>query len=453
MSEKYSGAQTGLTVENIADLRALYGPRPNDAFDAVASNDSSATATSLATGSSVEADLTTAKDVDVYSFRATTTQPLTISLGTAGKSLLVARVSVYDANQQLLASTSAVDPTSGNLQVTLPTIAGENYFVRVEAADADFAVGGYRLNVGQLKNDLGSQSEELLATETRVDTRSLAASLPLNSRGNGYLTSSLAAAQDVDVYSLQVPRNSNGRFVLTVSAWALGTSAVNPIVTLSDAGGKQIATNVLKNDSAGWTLEIDRVKPGQQLFVTVTHEPGSAGQSGDYALAVNVREGGEKIKSQASGTLTPKKNIDFVTLKITEKSLFHFELAGTMSGNGGSSNVQLALFDSANRLVFATSSGTGLTVSQDVWLGAGVYTVRIAAFSANGDFANVRYTLDGYSRSDSVGLGLIDPTLTPIGTKTTPTVEPIHTFFDPKPTTFSTSLLIIDDYYTGTWGR
>src|SRR5262249_54098812 len=117
--ESYTGPRQGLSGGDIANLRALYGPRLPDDFEGSTGHDTAATATSLGLLSSnsslalsATADVTTPQDRDWYSFRT----PLTLGGGqillrTTGVSLLTARLSVYDGSGSLMGSAAATDPT------------------------------------------------------------------------------------------------------------------------------------------------------------------------------------------------------------------------------------------------------------------------------------------------------------------------------------------------------
>src|SRR5205085_7676040 len=136
----------------ISDLQAQYGVRSPDDLDVRASNDRMGSASSLSlTGTSggIEADITTTSDVDFYKF----TTPL-ITLGISGigidvqtsdRSMLLSAVKVYDGSGRLITSSTASDPTNGDLVVQIPNIRPlSTYYVSVNAGSQDmFGVGSY----------------------------------------------------------------------------------------------------------------------------------------------------------------------------------------------------------------------------------------------------------------------------------------------------------------------
>ncbi len=147
MNETY-GAATGLSAGDVQAVQSLYGPRAADKFEGRSGNDTLATATALEPKKLVEADLTTAGDVDVYHFKNSggATKLATVSLQTAGLSLLAAKLEVLDAAGRVVASTAAGNAQGGDLSVQFQAAAGATYYARVSAADGgSFGVGSYRI--------------------------------------------------------------------------------------------------------------------------------------------------------------------------------------------------------------------------------------------------------------------------------------------------------------------
>src|SRR5439155_14606890 len=125
MQEAY-GYRTGLGASDIAAVRALYGARTPDAFDAAGGNDSMSRASAmpsspagngqlLATG-----DVSSTADVDYYKF---TTTPLLSALGVvvrlkaSGISLLTPSVTVYDSWGRVVGSAATTDPLNNDVTV------------------------------------------------------------------------------------------------------------------------------------------------------------------------------------------------------------------------------------------------------------------------------------------------------------------------------------------------
>src|SRR5262249_9545324 len=106
------GTYPGPYADDIAGVKAMYGARRPDAYDAAAPNDTLATATPLTLsygGIIINADITTMADVDYYKVTAPsgTDGTLTVSVDARNLSLFDPKVSVYDSSGTLLATASA----------------------------------------------------------------------------------------------------------------------------------------------------------------------------------------------------------------------------------------------------------------------------------------------------------------------------------------------------------
>ncbi len=146
-----TGVYPGLTADDIAGIRAIYGARLPDNFDAGAANDSLGSATSVALDSTgtaaLTADMTTRTDVDYFRVVAPTAFDGTLSVAVDARnhSLLAPKISVYDAAGNLLATVSGTFGTVAAVNLTGLT-PGQTYFVAADGATTDaFAVGAYKL--------------------------------------------------------------------------------------------------------------------------------------------------------------------------------------------------------------------------------------------------------------------------------------------------------------------
>src|SRR5262249_35114136 len=120
----YTGVKTGLTSGDVADIQSQYGTRSADAYDAAGSNGSYASATNLGvalSGLTLQADVTTASDVDYYRFSVPVLAPavvgLTIKVTTSGLSTLTPTLDVFDATGSPVGSASSCDPLNGDLTI------------------------------------------------------------------------------------------------------------------------------------------------------------------------------------------------------------------------------------------------------------------------------------------------------------------------------------------------
>src|SRR5262249_30558370 len=125
MWSSYNGVKSTLRSDDIAGIQAAYGgARRPDVNDAILPNGSVATATDLAsqvradlTAAVTGLDITTRTDVDYYTFLAPagTGSTLTVTIQTAGLSMLTPTVTVYAADgSTVLGSASAAGSLGGS---------------------------------------------------------------------------------------------------------------------------------------------------------------------------------------------------------------------------------------------------------------------------------------------------------------------------------------------------
>jgi hypothetical protein len=146
MNAAYTGVHGGLSADDIAGIRAVYSlglPRAQDVYDAVLSNGSFTTATSLTalvdppclTALVTGLDVTTTADADYYSVLAPvgTSGTFQLQVQSSGLSLLAPKVTVYAADQvTVLGSATATGTQGAALTVTVNGVtAGQLLYVKV----------------------------------------------------------------------------------------------------------------------------------------------------------------------------------------------------------------------------------------------------------------------------------------------------------------------------------
>lgn len=218
MFQNYAGARTGLSTQDVADLQALYGLRPPDAFDAKHSNDTLADATPLSANTgSVLADISTLHDVDCYRITVTDAvakgKPLNFRVRTSGISLLLPSLTVSDHKGRVVGSANASDPLNGDLTVSVDGArAGNTFYVRVgNATQSVFGIGAYQLEVDQNSGNAATSPQEVFfnADNRKNNTLTTATKLtPRNSGGTSLSYSYQAGIDvpgDVDFYKVRSP--------------------------------------------------------------------------------------------------------------------------------------------------------------------------------------------------------------------------------------------------------
>jgi hypothetical protein len=437
----YNGIRTGLTPADIANLRALYGVRPADAFDAWGDNGTAATATPI--DHSIKADLTTPTDVDWYRYTVPywATAPVKVTLHTAGYSLLVGRLTVYDSDGNVVATAQKADPLSGDVSVTLTGGAGTTYSFRVDSPRGDvFAVGGYSLRL-----DTGWSSQSSLAAPRDAVTGAvyfnpdyhsndtLATAVQLrgrtdwsDSRLDSMVKASIDSPGDVDFYQVKSPDSAQNDGVLVAITWGLEQNGLSPTVSVFDADGHPLPFQTLVRSNGQNTIQVPNIQPNTYYYVEVAaHTPGSH-DTGNYQLALDFRPSPSPLTTEALGSLTAYRPTALQTLQVSESQFLHFVLSAT--GNATDGSVQMQVVNESSKVVFAMTVSGGDAASADVALAPGGYKVRYVLLPGSGSPAELGFRLDSEVRTDPIGITATDSTQTTPTTPTTP--DPVNSSWD-----------------------
>ena len=158
MHDSYSGPRSGLSSSDITAIQALYGAHPTG----TTSNGSWYSPTGLSPANPNKSDynasgvlatdsITPGSAQHYYSFRPNSSYggSYSIDVKTAGFSSLLPKVTAYNHDHQLIGSSVATDPTSGDLILTVSNLADEDptYF-QIQGATSDvFGIGNYAVRV------------------------------------------------------------------------------------------------------------------------------------------------------------------------------------------------------------------------------------------------------------------------------------------------------------------
>jgi hypothetical protein len=186
MYSTYLGVDPSLGSDDIAGIQSIYGgPRQPDAFDAIAPNGNFAAATDITSaidpGTDIaqltSLDITSTSDLDYYSFTAPmdSASTMTISVQSAGLSLLAPSLRVYDSNLTQIGVKNGTGDFGSTPTLTLNVNPGDTYYIRVAGANGTaFGTGAYALTV-----DLG---DDVAPAVTPPDT-TMANGDPINGGG------------------------------------------------------------------------------------------------------------------------------------------------------------------------------------------------------------------------------------------------------------------------------
>ncbi len=458
MFEYYSGPRTGLSSSDLASIKSLYGARTPDRFDASKSNGSLGSATKLSfIGDLTQllgldgtlgiyptiaaGDLTTLSDVDYYSVFALSLGSFSVSLRTSGISLLKARMTVYNSSGHVVGSAVATDPTDGDLTVTVNNLLFlGTYYVKVEKAASDaFGVGAYRLGAGhsstQAVNDdiiAGLLTQDLHSNDSPGSATPLSNDHPSQDlRWDYTLRAVLNVASDVDWYRVHSPSANGG--TLVVAAWGMSAGGVDPLVTVLDSHKDPVAFQVLTNDDGTFTLQLSNVVANSDYYISVQGDPATGRRTGNYFFGADFRSSSIQTQRLSAGTLTQTAPQAATTMTVYETQLLHFSLSALTANSQVTSAIRMSILDADGNEVYTLFTPAGQSISGDVLLAAGNYTIIFTAGTPDGtSLPDLSFTLDVLVRSDPIGLKPANSSDSPTGgSDTSPTSGPTTTYSGP----------------------
>jgi hypothetical protein len=444
LSRTTTAPQQQLSPADIAALQALYGPRTGAHHDDEGSrgNSTFATATPLSYSTRYDGttplaafgDVTTAGDAHVYSLTSLPayTGPMTFMVQTAGISLLEPRLTVFDAQGNVLGTVQPSNAAGDVLVVSLAQATpGALYYARVDGVGQDvFGIGRYGLAVtfdakltmpasvvdqvlrGQYNSQDASDDERHSSTFARAlrTTRGFPA--------NEYYNLLTGLGEGSAYYSVQAPQGT-GPAVLTATVDAEGSHGVVPALAVYDANLNPVPFAVLLTSGFSYTIQAVNLPPGQSYYV-VASLPYAGGEDGgkhggNFTLVVDFRQPAELLQTFASGTLNGSAAAQTYQLYVALPQLFGLTLSAADGAPAGTA-VQMTIVDANGVVVNQLTAVAGQpSAPGSVLLGPGAYTVQFTVVSPAGTPAGpISFVLLGDSLSDPIGPVVGDPTQTPL---------------------------------------
>jgi hypothetical protein len=450
--EYYNGVRTGLSASDITAEQQLYGTRRPDRFDRATGNDSLATATNFRQAAlhqyqrdlrtfeqasditgvlpfSVAADLTTASDVDVFTYRTTQQQPnFTVNLFTSDLSLLQARLTVFDDEGHIVATTVASDPLQGNLTLHINNaVAHDRYFIKVEAAQSNvFGIGAYRLQVvpdnpdaqNRLNQVLQSFQQQLHTNDT-LDTathlKRAAQSTP--DHKDFYTEGTLSSSSDVDYYRLRAPASSTGPVSLTVLVWMKTSGGIVPAVTVYDAQGNAVSADVLINADGTEVVRVAAAQPRAIYYVAVrsaSYPASATTMDGLYSLAAEFGAPTTIAPVVASGAVSgifgDTTQQDFRSVVLEQSQVLDLTITAGTPNTSAETELEVTLYDQSGHVVFDQILKPGQTLQKTLFLPKGGYTFRFVGGTRDqSPLPSMSYVVTGVALSEPIGPKLINP--------------------------------------------
>ena len=449
MYPTYLGARTGPNAADLTRLKALYGARSPDRFDAAQSNDTAYTPTALkfaqnaakvddkndkdddgengsgyTTGPAptvAAGDITTPTDRDIYVVaKPKGVDGVKVNLRTQGLSLLTAKVSVYTADSYpyTIGSAAATDPLSGNLTLDIKADKdAQNVYIVVEAnAGTPFAVGRYRLSAGPDAAALVSPAPVagfVNPDNGTDDTVALARVMPGQtltgvSRWQGDYRASIEKSTDKDVYRVDVATGS-GADTLVALVWATEANKLAPALRVYDANGARVPFDILSSDASTFTVQVRGVSPGRSYYVEVAARNPADGKTstGNYVMATDVRAGALDLPTLAADSLSSVAATASYSLASQAGRLYYFQLDA--AGSAADVAVRATVYDSTGRAVGSFGTYAGSQAALELRLDGGAYTVVITSGKKSGGTFAADFRLRGVLRDDPIGPVAITP--------------------------------------------
>jgi len=404
-----------LASSDITNLQALYGARQADPQN----NNTLASATALNTslqGASVNADISRLSDVDYYRLQTpgflTGFTSFTVQVKTSGISLLMPSLTIYDSTGHLVNSVSASDPLHGDLTLTVNAPPSATYYLRVGGATSNvFGIGSYQLNITNhyWLISLGT----VLNLTTAVLNGTFATAQHLLSQNPGtdqrfdyFVQGNQANSSGGEYYVVQSPSTSSGASEnLVTTVWGLDVNGLQPRLHVFDANQHPLAVQVIANGSGTYTVQLPNVPGNTSFYVeVVAANPTGSHSTGRFSLAVDFHEPNlVSFGTLTSGSLSQAKPQATGTLTMNEDALFHFALTATSANP--KAWVTMTVTDQNGAVVMTLSVQAGQpTVTADVFLRKGTYSVRFSGFTTDGSsLTGLSYQLAGDTISDPVG--------------------------------------------------
>jgi hypothetical protein len=467
LSRTTTAPQRQLSPADIAAVQALYGPHTGAHHeDDGASHGTStfATATPLSYSTRYDGttplaafgDVTTAGDAHVYSLTSLPAYagPVTFMVQTAGLSLFQPRLTVFDAQGNVLGTAQSSNDAGDVLVVSLAqTTPGALYYARIDGAGQDvFGIGRYALAVtfdtkltvpasvinrvlrgpynslesGDLAEVFHSANAGLVLAGDGDNHSFLSARALRTTRGflaNEYYNVLTGLGEGSAYYAVQAPQGT-GPVVLTATVDAEGSRGVVPALAVYDANQNPVPFTVLLASGFSYTIQAVNLQPGQSYYVVASlpytggeHDGEHGGpHGGNFTLVVDFRQPAQLLQTFASGTLTGSAAAQTFQLYVALPQLFGLTLSTAGSAPAGTT-VQMTIVD-ANGVVVdqLTAAAAGPTAAPgSALLGPGPYTVQFTLVSPAGTLAGpVPFVLLGDSLSDPIGPVVGDPTQTPL---------------------------------------
>lgn len=360
MAAGYSGAKSGLTASDIAGFTTGYVARTS----AASNNNTFDTATAIAMATTVNDSINFASDVNYYKLTVSANPgPVIVDVATSGISALQARVSVYDSNQTLIA-TSVAPNFQGDIGVHLGGLTpNSTYYIKVEGGTTDaLGVGAYQMQVHL----------DGTVFQSNVEITNLYAS-----QFRGTITSGTS----VDVYTVTAPAAVNGlQNIMTVMSYGVDDNALNPNIKIYNASMQLISADVLISDGSSNVVQLP-VTAGAVYYIAIgAANPTGSNNTGKYFTGVTYSTTASQQAVIDSGIVNTATAPKVLNMAVAKDLTYHFVLsAAGFDSAAAQAALQLRGFNSSNIQLFEMTAAAGTTKTMNVFMLKGTYTLDLSA--------------------------------------------------------------------------
>jgi hypothetical protein len=358
---------------------------------------------------------TQANQTDVYSLNTAginTAAGMTVAVQTWGIGTAQPRLSIYDTNGNLLASTNTANPTTGLLTLQFAqTVPSSTYYLAVQGGLLS-PDGAGRYFLGVSFQPPGNAIPALQAGLSALDAAptantSLASAQAMAGSTSHYQTvANLSTPGTTNYFKFQTPSSSQNN-VMIVTLTAAQTGGARPDVIVYDANGNRVTATILTSAAGQFVVSVKNINLSATYYLGVSAIPqGGNGILGDYFLGVTfATQPPPAWQAVAWGTLTTQQPQQTWSLNLDQNQLFDLGLACSTSMQWQQGTMTATIYDSNNNAVFSLVATSGQPpVTGTVYLGTGSYTIRFTS-----SVPNMSYCLNSMLLSDPIGPQLVPP--------------------------------------------
>jgi hypothetical protein len=244
---------------------------------------------------------------------------------------------------------------------------------------------------------------------------------------------------DVDFFQVVAqPTATGAASTMVAMVSAVNGSTLLPHLTVFDQTGTLVNAGILVNDSGTYVVQVVNATPNATYYVEVSADPyAGLNNTGTYLLGVDYIATPIVLTQFATDILSGSSNQDFYTMSVPVTQITHFVLSASDPAATVPTAVRMTIYDQYGNIIFTLDAIAGQTVSDNVYLTQGTYTISFVAATNDGSaLSPFTYNLLGETITDPLDAIPINP-LSPPPSSPTPVVTPISPTNPPLPTAAS----------------